>query len=101
MPPIFVETVDRLLGLLATIMEDPGQAAQHFESAIDLCRNVNLRPELAWTCYDYADALSIRNTDGDQAKVVSLLEESLVISSELGMKPLMERALSRREILKA
>ncbi len=30
-----------------------------------------------------------------------LLHESLAISTELGMRPLMERVLSRREILKA
>ena len=29
------------------------------------------------------------------------MDESLAISSELGMRPLMERILSRREILKA
>ena len=38
---------------------------------------------------------------GDQAKAISLLDESLAISSELGMRPLMERVLPRREILKA
>ena len=32
---------------------------------------------------------------------MSLLDESLAISSELGMRPLMERVLSRRDILKA
>ena len=32
---------------------------------------------------------------------MTLLEESLTISTELGMRPLMERVLSRREILKA
>ena len=32
---------------------------------------------------------------------VSLLDESLAISSELGMRPLMERVLSKRDILKA
>jgi len=32
---------------------------------------------------------------------MSLLEEALAISSELGMRPLMERVLSRRDILKA
>ena len=32
---------------------------------------------------------------------MSLLDESLVISSELGMRPLIERVLSRRDILKA
>ena len=37
----------------------------------------------------------------DREKAMSLLDESLAISSELGMRPLMERVLSRREILKA
>ena len=32
---------------------------------------------------------------------MSLLDESLAISTELGMRPLMERVLSRRKILKA
>ncbi len=58
-------------------------------------------PELAWTCCDYADLLKERNADGDRAKAMTLLDESLAISSELGMQPLMERVLSRREILKA
>ena len=42
-----------------------------------------------------------RNNEGDREKAVSLLDESLAISTELGMRPLMERVLSRREILKA
>ena len=92
---------DRLLGLLARTLGNLETAAAHFESATAFCRRGGYRPELAWTCYDYADALGSRNTNGDQAKVVSLLEESLAISSELGMKPLMARVLSRREILKA
>ena len=42
-----------------------------------------------------------RNSEGDRERAVSLLDESLAISTELGMRPLMERVLSRREILKA
>ena len=38
---------------------------------------------------------------GDLDKATSLLDESLAISTELGMKPLMERVRSRREILEA
>ena len=37
----------------------------------------------------------------DREKAIALLDESLAISSELGMRPLMERVLSRRDILKA
>ncbi len=39
--------------------------------------------------------------NGDREKAMSLLDESLTISNELGMRPLMERVLSRRDILKA
>jgi hypothetical protein len=45
--------------------------------------------------------LKERDNEGDRAKAINLLDESLAISSELGMRPLMERVLSRREILKA
>ena len=38
---------------------------------------------------------------GDRDEAMSLLDESLSISTELGMRPLMKRVLSRREILKA
>ena len=77
------------------------QAETHFEDALVFCRNAGYRPELAWTCCDYADALRERDNEGDRAKAMSLLDESLTISSELGMRPLMERVLSRREILEA
>ena len=73
----------------------------HFEDARAFCRRVGARPELAWTCCDYADTLLQRNNPGDREKAMSLLDESLAISTELGMRPLMERVLSRRDILKA
>ena len=92
---------NRLLGLLAHTMGNLDQAMEHFEDALAFCRKAGYRPELAWTCCDYADILQERDGDGDLAKSMSLLEESLAISSELGMRPLMERVLSRREILRA
>ena len=42
-----------------------------------------------------------RDGERDRTKAMSLLDEALAISSELGMRPLMERVLSRREILGA
>ena len=77
------------------------QAIAHFVDAQAFCRKAGFRPELAWTCCDYADTLKERDAEGDRAEAIALLDESLAISSELGMRPLMERALSRREILKA
>ena len=92
---------DRLLGLLAYTAENLDMASEHFEDSLAFCRKSSYRPELAWTCCDYADTLLQRNEPGDHEKAIALLDESLAISSELGMRPLMERVLSRREILKA
>ncbi len=100
-------SVDRLLGLLSHTRGNLDQAIAHFEDTMAFCRK-GFRPELAWTCCDYADTLlqrasasSAQAHAGDREKAMSLLDESLAISSELGMRPLMERVLSRRDILKA
>ncbi len=92
---------DRVLGLLSQTTANLDQAAAHFDDALAFCRKAGYRPELAWTCCDNADTLLQRNDPGDREKAMSLLDESLAISSELGMRPLMVRVLSRRVILKA
>ncbi len=91
----------RLLGLLAQTAGKLDEAMAHFDEALAFCRKAGYRPELAWTCCDYADALLQRNSPGDQHKATKLLDEALAISRELGMRPLMERVLARRAILKA
>ena len=91
-----------MLGPLAQTIGKLGQTAGHFEDSFLFCRKAGYRPELAWTCCDYADLLLERNGPDDRNKAMSLLDESLAISSELSMRPLMERVLlSRREILQA
>ncbi|MCH7737912.1 MAG: AAA family ATPase [Chloroflexi bacterium] len=88
---------DRLLGLLSRTMGDLDQAEVHFEDALSFCRKAGYRPELAWSCCDYADLLLERNNQGNRAKATALLKESLSISSELGMRPLMERVTVLQE----
>jgi tetratricopeptide (TPR) repeat protein len=110
----FNVAADRLLGLLAQTLGELDKAAEHFEDALTFCRKAGYRPELAWACCDYADLLlnpvgAVREpplqpthtTPADRKKAMALLEEALQISSELGMRPLMERVLSRRQILRA
>jgi len=92
---------DRMLGILAQSMGEMDRAMVHFEDAMTFRRKAGYRPELAWTCCDYADTLRERDGEGDRAKAITRLDESLSISSELGMRPLMERVLSRREVLGA
>ncbi len=55
---------------------------------------------MAWSCCDYADVPRERDDEGDRAKAITLLDGSLAISRKLGMRPMMERVLSRREILR-
>ena len=100
-PAMFSAAPDHILALLSQTMQNIDQAVTHYEDALALCRKAGHRPELAWTYCDYADTLLERNEPGDREQAMSLLDESLAISSELGMRPLMERVLSRREILKA
>jgi DNA-binding CsgD family transcriptional regulator len=94
-------SADRLLGLLAQTVGDLEQAAAHFEDALAFCRRAGYRPELAWTCHDYSETLLHRNDPRDQTQAASLLDEALTISSELGMRPLIERVVALREQLHA
>ena len=84
---LFVGTaVDRILGLLASTIDQPEEAAGHFEDALAFCRNAGYRPELAWSCCDYAEMLLERNNKGGRLTAITLLGESLSISGALGMK---------------
>ena len=72
-----------------------------FEDGLDFGRMSGYRPELAWTCSDYAEMLFDRDEPGDRENAIELQDEALVITQELGMRPLTERILARREILRA
>lgn len=90
-------SVDRLLGLLARTMGDIPKAESHFEEAVALCEKAGFLPELAWTCYDYADLLLTKGRSGDHDKVVSLVAKGGKTASYLGMKPLIERFAALEE----
>ncbi|MFB3119127.1 MAG: response regulator transcription factor, partial [Stenotrophomonas maltophilia] len=96
-----VSSVDRLLGLLSLTIGNMDQAEGHFEDSLAFCRKAGCRPELAWACCDYADMLQDRGRNGDRAKAMSLLDEALAISTELGMSPLMARVADRQELIQA
>ena len=58
----------------------------HFDDAQAFCRKAGYQPELAWTYCGYADTSVQRNQSGDREKAI-LLDNSLAISTELGMRP--------------
>ena len=92
---------NRLLRLLFQTMSNLDQATTHFWDALAFCRKARHRLELAWAWCYYADTPLERNIEGGLAQALALLDESVAISGELGMRPLMERVLVRREILGA
>ncbi|NQW15976.1 MAG: protein kinase [Chloroflexi bacterium] len=92
---------DHLLGLLADLSGESNVAVEHFEAAMVFCRDAGYRPELAWTMADYAEMLNTRNEAGDSERAGELQDEAIGIAQELGMKPLLERLLGQREILKS
>ena len=81
----------RVLGLLAQTIGRLDHAMAHFEDSLTFCRQAGARPEIAWTCHDYAETLLQRDGPGDLAHAHSLVEEGLSIAEELGMPPLAER----------
>jgi hypothetical protein len=91
----------RLAGLRA-------RAAEHFEHALSSARNAKYGASVAWMAHDYSELLlepTASKSDEDRAadtdRAAKLRDEALSIARELGMKPLIERILRRREILKA
>ena len=92
---------DRLLALLSLAQGLLEEARAHAEDSLTFCRKAGYLPELAWTGCDYADALLQRAGDHDRAKAMSLLEESLVIARDLGMRPLVERIAARLALLES
>jgi len=92
---------DRLFGLLAQTAGQLDAASGHFEDALGACERGGHRPEWAWSAYEYSLLLSERGGEGDRQKAVMLSDRALSVARELGMRPLVEQVLSRREILKA
>lgn len=90
---------ERLSGLLAHTMGDLDQAAAHFEEALIFCRSAGYRPDLAWTCHDYAAIMLEGNVPEDRPRAAALLDESLAISTGLGMRPLIGQVTTLQEYL--
>ncbi len=87
----------RLLGVLGVALGEDDRWTGHFDDGLELCRRAGAKPELAWTCYDYAEALIGRDDSGDGDRAGPLLKECLAISRDLRMKPLSRRATSLQD----
>jgi tetratricopeptide (TPR) repeat protein len=80
--------VERVLGLLATVMSRHDDATSHFEAALE--RNARIRSPLwvAYTQHDYARMLLLRGRPGDRERARELLDQALATVEELGFTSL-------------
>jgi DNA-binding CsgD family transcriptional regulator len=83
--------LDRALGLLAGCLGDLDSAVGHFNNADGFYRRAGFRPELAWTCLEHSAILKRRDGPGDSESAISMLDEALSITDELGMTPLADK----------
>jgi DNA-binding CsgD family transcriptional regulator len=90
-------TTGRVLGLLAHAVGQKRPAWNHFERALAFCRASGFKPELAWTCHDYAAALLDLGARDDRVKAAALLDEGQQIGAALGLEPLRKRIAAFRE----
>ncbi|OGO49896.1 MAG: hypothetical protein A2148_09395, partial [Chloroflexi bacterium RBG_16_68_14] len=84
--------IDHALALLALTMGRVDDAIGHFEEALAFCRR-GYRAPYASAAYDYAEALFQRSEAEDRNRAATLVDEALAIARELGMRPLIERAV--------
>jgi tetratricopeptide (TPR) repeat protein len=88
----FRGSVARDLGLLAMTMERWSDAAQHFESALEMNERMGARPWLAHTQLDYGSMLLARSAPGDRERAGELLTEAISTYEQLGMSVWTDRA---------
>ena len=84
-------STDRLLGSLATVLQQWDVAQRHFEAALAMDSRTGWRVWLAHTHYRYALMLQRRAAVGDTARARALLANALAESTALGMQALTPR----------
>ncbi|NQW16097.1 MAG: protein kinase [Chloroflexi bacterium] len=90
-----------LVGQLAALAGDFDASQRYFDQVIERMRAAGYRPVIAEVAVAYSEMLVERDGPGDAEGVPELQDEAIAIATELGMKPLLERVLAQREILKA
>ena len=90
-----------VLGVLSAATGDYDLATSQFEAALDNSKNQGYRLHEAQILFDHSEMILDRDEPGDREKAIELQDEALAITQELGMRPLTERILARREILRA
>ncbi|MCH7971597.1 MAG: hypothetical protein IH960_11240 [Chloroflexi bacterium] len=90
-----------LSGMLSKVLGKLDDAVEYLSESLSHSRDRRHPPAIAMNCEALAGVLLERDGPGDHEKAVELQDEAIAIATDLGMKPVLERVLSQREILKA
>jgi DNA-binding CsgD family transcriptional regulator/tetratricopeptide (TPR) repeat protein len=80
--------VDRYLGMLAALLEEPARAEEHFEQAMEQNRRMGASTWLAHTAYEYGRFL-LGAGRGARSKGEALLGEAAGLAERIGMDGLL------------
>lgn len=80
--------VDRYLGMLAALLEEPARAEEHFEQAMEQNRRMGASTWLAHTAYEYGRFL-LGAGHGARSRGEALLGEAAGLAERIGMEGLL------------
>jgi tetratricopeptide (TPR) repeat protein len=92
--------IPRHLGRAAVLLEMYDEAREHYKTAFRVCTEMNFRPELALTHLNFAELL-LDHYPKEKAEALEHLDFAINEFREMKMQPSLERALRRKDILKA
>ena len=99
-PMMHFSCISRLLGGAAALLGDPQSARMHYDKALELMGKIRFRPEVALAHLELAELLLDHYPD-ERTEAPEQLDFAITELRDMKMQPALERALSRRETLKA
>jgi tetratricopeptide (TPR) repeat protein len=97
---VFHTVIDRHRGAAAVLLEEPEQALEYYRRGLQAAEQVRFRPEVALIRLGLAELLLDHYPD-QREQALGHLDFAIAEFQVMQMQPSLERALSRREILKA
>ena len=96
----FTLFIPRQLGGAAALLERYDEAREHYQRSLRVATEMNFRPELALTHLNFAELLLDHYPD-EKTEALEHLDFAIKEFREMKMQPSLERALRRKDILKA
>jgi len=88
------------MGAAAALLGRPDEARAHYKEALEVAGEMRFRPEVALTRLQLAELL-LEHYPDERAEALEYLDFAIAEFRDMKMQPSLERALRRKDILKA